>query len=120
MLVRESISFQRGNDPKDMLGIGLHAAHEFTSMSEFINFLLLALSDIFEGEIPKDILTRHPRGTLPDEYYRQICKYLKKYNKTYRNRAGEIQYDFDATLSSFIQGWTRELRDKLIDMGYKK
>lgn len=118
MLVRESISFQRGLDPKDVLGIGLHGPHEFTSMEEFIKFILLALSDIFEGEIPKDILTKHPRGSLPEEYFQQICKYLKRYNKTYKDRAGKMQYNFDITGGSFICGWTRELRDKLLDMGY--
>ena len=118
MLVKEHISFQRGLDPKDQLGIGLYGPHEFTSMEEFIKFLLLALPDIFEGEIPKDILTKRPRGILPDEYYQQICKYLKRYNKTYRDRAGSIREDFEQTGFSFIQGWTRELRDKLEEMGY--
>ena len=120
MLVRESISFKRGQDPKEMLGIGLHLPYTFRKIEELLDFVIKALPDMFDGKIPDDILSKDPKGILPIEYFNKICFNLKKYNKTYIDDAdGEKNDDWQIS-SPVFSGWVFDLREKLREMGYKR
>ena len=120
MLFKEHISFQRGLDPKVTLGIGeWNAPYIFTNNGEFISFLITFLPIILEQDIPEDILSKSNGETIPWDYYNKIVKFLIKTNKTYIN-CGRIESN-DWTHAGPEDGnWPKELRKKLIDMGYKE
>jgi hypothetical protein len=78
MIVRESINFERGVDPKKTVGIGLEAPKRFTNIEEFSNHVIAALPLIFGGKIPEDILSKKEGGQLPESYYGKIAWWLSE------------------------------------------
>ena len=75
-LVRESLNFERGLNPKKSIGIGLEAPRRFKTIEEFTDFIIMALPLIFNGKMPEDILSKKERGVLPMSYYDKIAKWL--------------------------------------------
>ena len=85
-LVKESISFQRGVDPKTQLGIGIYYPKKFNTIEEAANYLISALPEILGTEkIPKDIVRSDidKRGYrsifLSWKYYITIANYVDEY-----------------------------------------
>jgi hypothetical protein len=120
-LVKESISFERGKDPKKVLGIGIEAPRTFKTPDEFVDFLIEALPYIFNGKIPDDILSLSEieGGILPWSYYNQIIKFLERTKKTYINKYGEIDDDWDGCNLKFITSWPAEVKTELLKLGYE-
>jgi hypothetical protein len=110
MLVRESISFQRGVDPKKTLGIGIFHPKSFASTEEAVKYLIEILPDILKKDkIPNDIIQsdRNHRGDIGVwfswKYYYLILDYMRKY-----------MMDVSYTETCI------KLSDKLEKMGYKR
>ena len=117
--IKESISFERGGDPKGILGIGIHSPRIFTSREELADYLIIALPDIFGGEIPKDILYKPGGGIIPWYYYNKINNFLIKCNHTYVNWKGEKKKNWVELESSEVSFWPQTLYKKLAELGYK-
>lgn len=77
-VVRESVNFERGIDPKRSTSIGLEAPRRFKNIQEFTDFIIAALPLIFGGKIPEDILSKHENGMLPESYYGKIAYWLSE------------------------------------------
>jgi hypothetical protein len=116
MLVKESISFERGGDPKSILGIGYDNPRVFKSADEFIDFLIKVLPILFNGKIPDDIISRHGKGTINWNYYEKILEFLRNTNKTYIDYSGQISNEW--RVSDYL--WQDKLKRKLLDMGLKE
>jgi hypothetical protein len=120
MLVKESISFERGKDPKEILGIGqITPPRTFTSSEEFADFLIKkALPYIFDGDIPKDILSKSKGEIIPWDYYNKIIDFLLQTDKTFKDgrkkKSNEWRHGGPG-----IKSWPEELKGKLLAMGYK-
>jgi hypothetical protein len=79
VIVKESISFERGKDPKESLGIGIFAVHYFSSLEQAENFILSALPTILKlKQIPEDIIKSN-NSYINDKYHKDLYPYLKKY-----------------------------------------
>jgi hypothetical protein len=104
-IVRESLSFERGKDPKEVLGIG--HKWEFTSFNDFLENLILNIPRILKTDkIPEDIL-------------KDKMHYLNMH-------WGEKIYDFLEEKRAKIKGaqytnydWWSALHNRLKEMGYK-
>jgi len=104
-IVKESISFTRGNDPKEILGIGNQWI--FSSFGDFIENLILNIPRILKtDEIPDDIL-KDRRHWLNIYYSNKIEDFLEE-------KHAKINH------SKFTNyNWYQGLHDKLKEMGYK-
>jgi hypothetical protein len=114
------LEFERGKDPKEMLGIGEDFAPEvFYKCDVFINYLLKILPHIFGGAIPNDIISSG-WGIINQEYFIKISKYLREHNKKFFNKKYDAPSDIweDGDGHEFLS-WPGALRPKLIKMGYK-
>lgn len=82
--IEESVSFQRGRDPKGSMGIGLVNMRKFPNMMEFIKWLVKVLHIILDvppedlkEEIEKKYIINKPwAGTIPDDLFSKICKWV--------------------------------------------
>ena len=78
MIVRENINFERGIDPKEMLGVGIYTVHEFHSAVEATDYMIKILPILLhQKEIPKDLYQSF--NHLNAEYANKIFDYIIKY-----------------------------------------
>ena len=112
--------FQRGSDPKSALGIGIHAPRIFPSEKELIDYIIIALPDMFGEKIPKDILSRPGGGIIPWAYYNIIIDFLEENNQMYINWKGEKKSDWGSVGNSNFTFWPQDLRDRLRNLGYEE
>ena len=107
MIVRESISFERGGDPKKILGIGnIYRKQTFENINELADYLIIILPELLKTKsIPRNII-KSPSFYINIKYLSTVSDYLNKYAdvSTYANDRGIFQ-----TLS-----------EKLKQMGYKE
>ena len=108
--INESLSFKRGEDPKEMLGIGVFSPKSFNSIYEAVNYLIMVLPGILHTEkIPEDIVkidknaAGHTSVWFSWKYYKTIARYIEKYIINYENN--------DVCIL---------LHDELIKKGYKQ
>ena len=117
--INESLSFERGLDPKDMLGIGGDWSPKvFKNMREFIPYLIKILPHIFGGYIPNDIINSTD-GIIRNKYFHIISKYLKEHNKKFLYSGERISDDWETGDGKEFVSWPDSLKSKLLKMGYK-
>ena len=105
--VNESVSFQRGLDPKEVLGIGNQ--WEFSSFHDFIEYLILNIPRILKTDkIPKDII-KDGMHLLNIDYSYKIEDFLEKKHAKINNKIINRNYD-----------WYRGLHNKLKEIGYNE
>ena len=110
-LIKESLSFERGKDPKDVLGIGIDRKN-FNSKEEFLDTLVLRIPKILgKKEIPKDIIANQGHLINP-EYVDAIWDDLFNRNIIINGILICRSGDFDIYLNS--------VEDKLKELGFKK
>jgi hypothetical protein len=93
------MNFERGQDPKETLGIGLYTYREFPNDLSAALFVINHLPAILGTEgIPKDII-KAPKGPndFNTAYDKTIAEYLKKYVKSLEGFPGPADW-VDASL----------------------
>ena len=104
-LIKESLSFQRGGDPKEILGIGDEYKRIFNTENELVNYIIRNLPHILgTTEIPKDIISQ-PNKFIREKYFSKIRKYLDKRGITVKGK--------------WPIGWSGYLLDGLKNIGFK-
>ena len=124
-LVKESLNeFVRGEDPFKSLGIGIiNIPREFTTVNEFVEFIIKYSNTIFNGPIPKDAL-QPSSGIISKSCFLTICKFFAKYeNFTFLG----VDYKGDMTMltgrDSNDRGWASWVGKffvKLEELGFKQ
>ena len=106
--VDESISFTRGNDPKEVLGIGEEFKTKFDSTDEFMEYLIRNLPRILgTKKIPRNII-KDEEAYIKAIYYNRIQNYLNKKNIIINGRDHNDVY------------WEEKFQKELKKMGYKE
>ncbi len=113
-IVREHINFERGVDPKKILGIGIFSNKNFTNYEEAGLYIIKHLKIILGKKfIPKDIISVPKNGPadefswgFKDEYYFKLQEYIDNYIKNFSENDRE-------TTIKFIFNY-------LVDAGYPK
>jgi hypothetical protein len=118
MLVREYISFERGKDPKSALGIGIHYPRTFKSKKELVDYLLIAIPEIFDGEIPEDIVCRD-EYIIGDVYFHMICDFLEEHKMTFLHNDGGKSNNWKYSDAKSVEWWPLELKKRLLELGFK-
>ena len=112
MIVRESINFERGLEPKTAAGIGLLAPRKFQSIEEFTDYVITALPVIFNGKIPEDILSKEESGMLPEKYYGQIANFLTEIGHEMPNGNSDWETHVD-NCPEYFKFWPTVIKDRL-------
>jgi hypothetical protein len=112
MIVRESINFERGLDPKKTVGIGLLAPRKFKNIKEFTDYVITVLPLIFDGKIPEDILSKKEAGMLPSSYYGEIAKFLTEIGHEMPNGNSDWEGPVENSPKEF-EYWTTPIVQKL-------
>ena len=113
-LVREFISFERGKDPKSILGIGIHHPRVFANKKELVDYIILASPDIFDGEIPKDILNADSY-VLKESCFDKICEFLKEKGMKFYRDSGKESDNWEFSDSHTMSWWPEAVKERLID-----
>ena len=104
-LVKETISFERGKDPKEVLGIG--NITDFDSYESFLDYIIYKLPSILDTtDIPEDIIKDNECYILT-KYFRELVDYLTKKNIKLQG-ISYTHYD-----------WIQTLHNRLKELGYK-
>ena len=113
-IVRENINFERGVDPKKILGIGIFSNKYFANYEEAGLYIIEHLKIILgKKSIPKNIISI-PKNEPTDEfswgfkeeYYFKIQEYIDNYIKNFSENDRETTIKF--------------IYDYLVDVGYPK
>jgi hypothetical protein len=119
--LKESINFERGLDPKKSMKTGKFAPRYFKTPEEFHDYIIKMLPEIFDGEIPDDILSKKDVGRIPQCYYKKIYNYLKEQDILIANtNINPIsEHSLNQGYHEFYY-WPQEIRKKLIKLGYSE
>jgi hypothetical protein len=86
-IVRESISFERGKDPKEALGIGIFSPKNFNTYDDAGNFIIEHIEEILrKKKVPKNLIKTGDETWFLDEYYDILYDYIKKYMTNFGDR----------------------------------
>jgi hypothetical protein len=106
-IVREHINFERGVDPKKILGIGIFSNKDFANYEEAGLYIIKYLKIILgKKSIPKDIIKTNDETWFLDEYYFKIQEYIDNYLINFSENDREMTMRF--------------IHDYLEDAGYSK
>jgi hypothetical protein len=111
-LIKESLNFERGIEPKKASKIGLTAPKRFKTIEEFTNHIITALPLIFDGKIPEDILSSHESGMLPEKYYEKIAWWLTENGFEMPNGNNDWEGPIDNATAEF-KFWSTPIVQKL-------
>jgi hypothetical protein len=111
MLVRESISFERGVDPKEALGIGIFSPKNFDTYDDAGDFIIEHLEEILRRKkVPKNLIKTGDRTWFLDEYYDLLYDYIKKYMSKFEDRERDYILNYVHDYFKFI-GFKKGYKD---------
>jgi len=110
MLVKEFLyEFERGQDLKKTLGIGIFIPHKFNDEFPAADFIYDNLAGILQTEkIPEDIILTYGNAWYVHEYYEKLKKYINEYVSLHLKRRIYVEHTLGI------------VHDKLFKSGYKK
>jgi hypothetical protein len=112
--LEESLNFERGQDPKKSIRIGLKYPRRFETIDEFVDYIISAMPLIFNGEIPDDILNSEEHLWLPIAYFQKIATWLKK--EKFEMPNGNTNWDYTFGMSDEFAHWPKSIALRLEQM----